>query len=91
MPPSTAAVKAFRPGMKPVYGLIRPYWTPNRTPAAPPMAPPMRKVSEMIRLTLMPIRLAAAWSSATARIAVPIFVRLTSDVQRPQHQQRGRR
>ena len=25
MPPSTAAVKAFSPGMKPVYGLINPY------------------------------------------------------------------
>ena len=42
------------------------------------MAPPIRKVSEMIRLTLMPIRLAAAWSSATARMAVPILVRFTS-------------
>ena len=41
------------------------------------MAPPMRNVSEMIRLTLMPIRLAAAWSSATARIAVPTLVRFT--------------
>ena len=64
--------------MKPVYGLMRPYWTPNSTPAAPPIAPPMRKVSEMMRLTLIPIRLAAAWSSATARMAVPIFVRFTS-------------
>ena len=84
MPPSTAAVKAFSPGMKPVYGLIRPYCTPNSTPAAPPMAPPIRKVSEMIRLTLMPIRLAAAWSSATARMAVPIFVRFTSSVEHAQ-------
>ena len=41
------------------------------------MAPPMRKVSEMMRLTSIPMRLAAAWSSATARIAVPIFVRFT--------------
>ena len=56
MPPSTAAVKAFSPGMKPVYGLIRLYWTPNSTPAPPPIAPPIRKVSEMIRLTLMPMR-----------------------------------
>ena len=32
----------------------------------------------MIWLTLMPMRLAAPWSSATARIAVPIFVRFTS-------------
>ena len=31
----------------------------------------------MIRFTLMPIRLAAAWSSATARIALPTLVRLT--------------
>ena len=34
MPPSTAAVKALSPGMKPVYGLIRLYCTPNSTPAA---------------------------------------------------------
>ena len=38
----------------------------------------MRNVSEMIRLTSIPIRLAAAWSSATARMAVPILVRFTS-------------
>ncbi len=41
------------------------------------MAPPIRKVIEMMRFTLMPMRLAAAWSSATARMALPIFVRLT--------------
>jgi hypothetical protein len=29
-------------------------------------------------MTLIPIRLAAPWSSATARIALPIFVRFTS-------------
>ena len=57
---------------------MRLYWTPNSTPAAPPMAPPMRKVSEIIRFTLMPIRLAVAWSSATARMALPILVRFTS-------------
>src|SRR5438309_2328483 len=64
MPPRTAAVKAFRPGMKPVYGLIRLYCTPNNTPAAPPIAPPMRNVSEMIRLTSIPMRLAAAGQHA---------------------------
>src|SRR6266853_862667 len=77
IPPSTAAVKALSPGMKPVYGLTRLYWTPKRTPAPPPIAPPMRKVSEIIRLTLMPMSEAAAWSSATARMALPILVRLT--------------
>ena len=41
------------------------------------MAPPIRKVREMIRLTLIPIREAVAWSSATARIARPILVRFT--------------
>ena len=41
------------------------------------MAPPIRKVSEIIRLTLMPMRDAAPWSSATARMALPILVRLT--------------
>ncbi len=47
------------------------------------MAPPMRKVREMMRLTLMPISDAAAWSSATARMALPTLVRFTS-VYRPQ-------
>jgi hypothetical protein len=40
--------------------LISPYCTPKSTPAAPPIAPPIRNVSEMIRLTSIPIRLAAA-------------------------------
>src|SRR5713101_5454112 len=79
MPPSTAAVKALSPGMKPVYGLIRLYCTPKSTPAPPPMAPPMRKVREMMRLTLMPMSEAADWSSATARMALPILVLLTSE------------
>ena len=60
MPPSTAAVNALRPGMNPVYGLMSPYCTPKSTPAAPPIAPPIRKVSEIMALTLMPIRLAVA-------------------------------
>src|SRR5205823_14518273 len=50
IPPSTAAVNAFRPGMKPLQGLMSPYWTPKSTAAAPPIAPPLRNVREMLRL-----------------------------------------
>ena len=35
------------------------------------------KVNTMTRSTLMPISVAASLSSATARMAVPIFVRIT--------------
>ena len=35
----------------------------------------MRKTSEMTRLTLMPMSLAAPWSMATARMAAPVLVR----------------
>ena len=41
---------------------------------------PMAKVREMVVLTLIPIRPAAALSSETARIAVPIFVLLVKSV-----------
>src|SRR5262249_47710624 len=66
-------------GMRGGWGLIGLYCPPKRTPAPPPMAPPMRKVREMMRLTLIPMREAAGWSSATARMALPIFVLFTSE------------
>ena len=37
-------------------------------------AEPMAKVMEMVRLTLMPMSWAAALSSETARMALPILV-----------------
>ena len=44
--------------------------------ATPASAEPMAKVTVMVRLTLMPISSAASLSSDTARMALPIRVRL---------------
>lgn len=49
-------------------------------PAMAAHAPPMKKVNEMTKLTLMPIRLAARVFCSVARIARPIFVRCTRKV-----------
>ena len=43
-------------------------------------AEPMANVTAMVRLTLMPISSAAPRSSETARMALPIFVRLVNCV-----------
>ena len=48
---------------------------PTMRPAAPPSPGPMKKTREMTRLTLMPMRRAAPWSMATARMAAPVRVR----------------
>ena len=75
MPPSTAAVKAFRPGTKPLLNLTTVLWKPSITPAAPARADPSMKVMTMTALTSTPISDAVARSSATARMARPSFVR----------------
>ena len=46
----------------------------------PASMPPRAKVKTITRSTLMPIRIAASWSSDTARMAVPILVRITTRV-----------
>ena len=46
------------------------------TPATPPNPGPIRNTRAMMRSTLMPIRRAAPWSMAAARMAVPVRVRL---------------
>ena len=46
-------------------------------PATPAIAPPTANVVTMMRLTLIPMRAAISLSSATARIALPVFVRST--------------
>ena len=50
----------------------------NSTPAMPARMPPITNVVTTMRSTSMPIRLAISWSSATARIDFPVFVRETN-------------
>ncbi|MNF75866.1 hypothetical protein D3C84_579570 [compost metagenome] len=71
MPPSTAAVKAFRPTRKPALGLITPYCMLSSTAATAARAAPMTKVRAMMLLVLIPSRLAILMSSAQARQARP--------------------
>ena len=77
MPPMTAAVKALMPGRKPVMWVTLRKSRPQRMPATPAIAPPTANVVTMVRLTLIPMRAAISLSSATARIALPVFVRST--------------
>ena len=58
--------------------MICPNARPDITPATPAIAEPMKKVSAIVRLTLMPSISAASRSEATARIDFPKSVRLTS-------------
>ena len=76
MPPNTAAVKAFMPGMEPVVGMSEVLNEHSSTPAMAARAEPMAKVREMVRFTLMPMSWAAPLSSEQARMALPILVLL---------------
>ena len=60
MPPTTAATNALSPGMMPISGSIFGFDSPTSTPAAPASIEPSTKVSEITRLTSMPIKLAAS-------------------------------
>src|SRR5207244_2412474 len=55
MPPRTAAMKAFSPGMMPMSGSIFGYDNPKRMPATAASTEPMMKVMEMMRSVGMPI------------------------------------
>ena len=74
IPPKTAAVKALMPGITPVVGVSVGYAEHNNTPAIAASPEPMANVSDIVALTFIPIRLAAALFSEQARIALPIFV-----------------
>ena len=80
MPPSTAAVKAFRPGRKPIEKCTTEYVAPIITPATAASAAPIAKVWAITRLGFTPIRPATRGFSAVARIARPSLVRLTSSI-----------
>jgi len=77
MPPSTAAVKAFRPGMKPARKLNDWLWKPIMTPAAPASSAPTANVMTMTWFTSTPISADVGLSSATARMARPVLDRCT--------------
>ncbi len=55
--PQDSGGEGFQAGKNPTNGSIRVNFRAYKTPAAPPSIPPTRKVSEMIRLTSIPIRL----------------------------------
>ena len=79
MPPRTAAVKAMRPNWKPLSKRI---WNSRKytRPATAASDPARKKVTEIVRLTLMPIIADASVSWATARIAFPCRVELTNQL-----------
>jgi hypothetical protein len=77
IPPITAAVKPLRPARKPIDAAVGTRRA-NMTPAAPARAEPSTKVKTITRSMLMPIIAAASRSNDTARIALPVRVRLTS-------------
>ena len=54
---------------------MSPRYRPYITPAAPASTEPMKNVIEMTRSVSIPIIDAASRSKATARIALPNFVR----------------
>src|SRR6218665_2651611 len=72
IPPSTAAVKALMPAMKPMKGLSLPMLSPISTPPTAASMAPSTKVKEITLLVSMPSRLAICMSSAQARQARPM-------------------
>ena len=79
IPPSTAAVKALMPGMKP---MAKKTWLKMQdvqdAGRAGQQAADGEGARRSSRSTLMPIIAAASLSSDTARIARPVRVRLTN-------------
>ena len=80
IPPTTAAVKPFRPARKPMKWKIWLKTSPYITPAAPASDDPMKNVDAITRSVSMPIIDAASRSYAVARIAFPNCVRATKAV-----------
>ena len=79
IPPSTAAVKAMSPSWKPLSNRTW-YSRKNTRPATAASDPARKKVTEIVRLTSMPIIADASVSWATARIAFPCRVELTNQL-----------
>ncbi len=82
-PPITAAMKALRTGVNPMYGLIWPAWTEYRRPATAARAAPIANAAATTRLTLIPTSWAALRSCAAARMDRPSVVRVTNRLSRP--------
>jgi hypothetical protein len=72
MPPSTAAVKALMPAMKPMKGLSLPIVMAMSTPPTAASTAPSTKVNDTTRLVSMPSRLAIFMSCEQARAARPM-------------------
>ena len=80
IPPTTAAMNAYRPATNPMYGHTCWYASPLKTPAAPASAEPMKNVATITRSTSMPIIAAASRSNDVARMALPSCDRWTNSV-----------
>ena len=78
MPPSTAAVNALMPMMKPMLYFVTSKKKMKRRPAAPAMIPPSRNVSITTRSMLTPMSVAVSESCETARTPRPRRVRFTN-------------
>jgi hypothetical protein len=79
IPPRTAAVNAISPSSKPVsYRMLN--WRRKSIPATAASDPASANVTEIVRLTLIPIIAAASRSCAIARIPFPCRVCDTNHV-----------
>ncbi len=74
IPPNTAAVNAFMPGIEPVVGTSVGYDEHSSTPAIAASPEPIANVIDIVASTFMPISCAAPLSSEHARIALPVLV-----------------
>ena len=72
IPPSTAAVKALMPAMKPMKGLSLPMVMAMSTPPTAASTAPSTKVKEMTRFVSMPSSRAICMSCEQAREARPM-------------------
>ena len=80
MPPNTAAVKALRPGRKPIVCCTVPRFAAYITPASAASTAPITNVKEITWSGFTPISAAAFGFSAVARMARPMRVLFTRNI-----------
>jgi len=74
IPPTTAAINAFKPGIIPIVGTICGNLRLHKIPPTAARAEPIIKVTEIALLTPTPINLEVSISRDIALIAKPVFV-----------------
>ena len=78
MPPKITAAKSGIRNSQPMLGKSCAWNTASRIPAMAAMPPPMAQVDQMTRSVGIPVTRAKSGLSAVARMALPIFVRVSS-------------